>query len=134
MLKYNTLFFLNHKLILNFIFEFWYVGHLGFEQIQCILINNYMHIYVLLTITFDLRGHMAILTQDLTTLYFHPTDLAAILNFCSLRKMPKWDFSGLFFCGSVDLKEMHGGKKNSIAIFPNLSVRLTGVRCYGTFV
>ena len=86
-----------------------------------------MHIYVLLTITFNLRGHMAILTQDLTTLYFHPTDLAAILNFCSLRKMPKCDFSGLFFWGSVDLKEMHGGNKNSIAILPNLSVRLTGL-------
>ena len=73
---------------------------------------------------------MAIFTQYLTTLYFHPTDLAAILDFCQLRKMPQWDFSGLFFWCSVDLKEMHCGQKKSIAILPffcNFFFRLTGL-------
>ena len=71
---------------------------------------------------------MAIFTQDLIYLAFHPNDPVAILNFCKLRKMPQWDFMGLFFWCSVDLKEMHGGKKNSIAILPTLSVRLTGLK------
>ena len=60
-----------------------------------------IHIYVL-TMTFNLMGHMALFTQYLKTLYFHSTDLAAIWDFCYLRKMQQWEFLGTLFRCTVD--------------------------------
>ena len=42
--------------------------------------------------------------------------LAAILDLCKLAYFPCRDFSGLLVCWSSDLREMHCGKKKSVAI------------------
>ena len=42
--------------------------------------------------------------------------LAAILDLCKLAYFPCGDFSGLLVCWSRDLREMHCGQKNSVAI------------------
>ena len=57
--------------------------------------------------------------------------LVAILDLCKLAYFPCRDFSGLLVCWSWDLREMHCGKKNSVAVSFLKNASLPGLRLTG---